>query len=57
MFVIQVGVKTQFKYDLQGLLVTERIYQSLSIKCLVRRRFLSEDINTYNHATTRLAFL
>ena len=27
MFVIEVGVKTKFKYDLQGLYATERIYQ------------------------------
>ena len=32
MFVIQVGAKTTFKYELQGVLVTERICQSLNIK-------------------------
>ena len=32
MFVIQVGAKIEFKYELQGLFATERIYQSLNIK-------------------------
>ena len=37
MLVIQVGVKTKFKYELQGFLLTNMIYQSLNInKCLVR---------------------
>ena len=34
MFMIQVGVKTKFNYDLQGLLVTEIIYQSLVLLLL-----------------------
>ena len=29
MFEIQVGVKTKFKYELQGLFTIERIYQSV----------------------------
>ena len=32
MFEIQVDAKTKFKYELQGLFTTERIYQSLNIK-------------------------
>ena len=32
MFAIQVGAKTKFKYELQGLFATERIYLSLNIK-------------------------
>ena len=32
MFVLQVGTKTKFKYELQGLLTTEMIYQSLNIQ-------------------------
>ena len=31
MFEIQVGTKTKFKYELQGLFTTERIYLSLNI--------------------------
>ena len=49
MLEIQVGVKTKFKYDLQGLFATEIIYLSLNIKmfcpwtCLVPRhkRFMN----------------
>ena len=32
MFEIQVGAKTKFKYELQGLFTTEIIYRSLNIK-------------------------
>ena len=32
MFVMQVGAKIKFKYELQGLLTTERIYKYLNIK-------------------------
>ena len=32
MFEIQVGAKSKFKYELQGLFATERIYLSLNIK-------------------------
>ena len=32
MFEIQVGEKTKFNYELQGLFTTERIYLSLNIK-------------------------
>ena len=32
MFEIQSGAKTKFKYEVQGLFATERIYQSLNIK-------------------------
>ena len=32
MFVIQVGAKTKFKYELQGLLATERIFSVFEYK-------------------------
>ena len=35
MFKIQVGAKTQFKYELQGLFTSERIDLSLNIKNVV----------------------
>ena len=45
MFEIRVGAKTKFKYELQGLSTTERIYLSLNIKILVCRRVLYLDTN------------
>ena len=46
MFEIQVGRKTKFKYEVQRLFTTARIYQSLNIKkCFVCRRVLSVDTN------------
>ena len=35
---IQSGANTKFKYEVQGLFTTERIYQSLNIQSLSRRR-------------------
>ena len=32
MFVIQVDAKTKYKYELEGLFATDRMYQSLNIK-------------------------
>ena len=63
MFVIQVGTKTKFKYELQGVLETERIYQSLNIKMscpktrLVRTHKHSMNIKKRNYQNTNLNFI
>ena len=53
MFMIQVGTKTRFKYELHGLFATERIDQFFNKnERLVRRRVLSVDTSTLRRETT-----
>ena len=49
MFDIQSGAKTKFKYEVLRLFTTERIYQSLNINCLGRRRVSTVGTNAYEY--------